>query len=145
MSFFSLAPFRKDSNTNLRRSCDHILVPCTAYCTQIVTSRTRLEYESGPARFFIFLVPLIPCPCPRGWLSLTWSQTFSPYCFWTSGRVPKTRLTHKFTKNMVKTSFLMLIVVVVWSVTPTFYFFYLFSTFRSLNILFGDNANCSNI
>jgi len=34
----------------------------------------------------------------------------------------------KFYENMAKKSFLMLVIAVIWSVTPIFYFFYLFSS-----------------
>jgi len=36
----------------------------------------------------------------------------------------------KFRENMAKTGFLKLFIIVIWSVTPVFYFFYLFSSLK---------------
>jgi len=50
---------------------------------------------------------------------------------------------------MAKTSFLMLIIAVLWSVTPTFYFFWFFPHCKELSFCFGDNAispkHCVNL
>ena len=52
----------------------------------------------------------------------------------------------KFYENMAKTSFLMFIMVVIWSVTPTFYFFLqIFYFGKSLYFVLGTNSNHSNI
>jgi len=43
---------------------------------------------------------------------------------------PQKHAKRKFYENMAKTSFFKLIVVVIWSVTPIFYFLYLFSSLK---------------